>query len=56
MSIKQWLKHLWVYLLNFPLPKEEAHLQIGIAGHDEWHCPICGATGIDKWEEEGEEE
>ena len=48
MAIKQWFIHFIQWIRSFPSFNENTHLQISIAGHPKWYCPICGATGIDK--------
>ena len=38
--MKNWLKHLWAWILTFPIG--DYHLYTGLAGSGEYYCLLCG--------------
>jgi hypothetical protein len=47
MTFKQWLVHVWSWILVFPLPKDTDHFWSRVIGDPEWECWVCGAKKID---------
>jgi hypothetical protein len=56
MTLKQWLKHLHVWLVTFPLPIDRCHVWIGKTRSPDSFCIVCDAKKYDEddgCEEEG---
>jgi hypothetical protein len=52
MKIIQFLKHIRLWWLTSPFNSPDMHLWIGKLGDAEYTCPVCGATKIDKDEDD----
>ena len=42
MNIKQYWKHLWTWIIFFPLPREKEHAYMSAFGDKTEECMICG--------------
>ena len=44
MTAGQWLRHLWVWLLTFPIKNKTGHLWLGMPKDPKRWCLICKAN------------
>ena len=51
MTFRQWIAHIrqWFYtVIQFPMPRKNEHMWIGIVGERKQICLVCNREGIDR--------
>lgn len=51
MTFRQWLTHIrhWFYtVIQFPTPRTDTHMWVGVAGERGQTCLVCDAEGLDR--------